>query len=41
MSHSTTTTRTSSRRPRPRGYAIPVVRPVPPRPAGTAPDDTW
>ncbi len=35
------TAQTSNRRPRPRGYAVPVVRPVPRPPSGTASDDTW
>jgi hypothetical protein len=38
MSPVTTTTHTA---PKPRAYAIPVVRPVPPRPAGAGMDTTW
>ena len=38
MSPVTTTTHTP---PKPRAYAIPVVRPVPPRPAGAGTDATW
>jgi hypothetical protein len=38
MSPVTITTHTA---PKPRAYAIPVVRPVPPRPTGTGADATW
>jgi hypothetical protein len=38
MSPVTTTTHTL---PKPRAYAIPVVRPVPPRPTGAGTAGTW
>jgi hypothetical protein len=38
MSPITTTTHTL---PKPRAYAIPVVRPVPPRPTGAGTAATW
>ena len=37
----TTSTHVAPRPSVPREYVVPVVRPLPERPAGTAPDDTW
>jgi hypothetical protein len=37
----TTHTPLASRPHKPRAYCVPVVRPVPPRPAGTAAASTW
>jgi hypothetical protein len=39
----TTTTQTTvaGRQTKPRAFAIPVVRPVPPRPAGAGATGTW
>jgi hypothetical protein len=31
----------AGRPPKPRGYVVPVVRPVPPRPAGAGDGETW
>jgi hypothetical protein len=31
----------AARPPRPRAYAVPIVRPVPRRPTGMGADDTW
>jgi hypothetical protein len=35
----TTQTQIASRPPKPRGFVVPVVRPVPPRPMGAG--ETW
>ena len=37
----TTHTTAASRPPKARAYAIPVVRPVPPRPTGAGTAGTW